>query len=117
MWGSGLLVILLSGGILGQQPNCQMENVLMKCKNTGNGGYTYFNRGTEWNPASEMQEFDTSNQEDCKPCCKDPNTSIQKCPDTDRPDEDGVSYDQLRDLEGLRGWKECRVNGKWQTIR
>ena len=105
MWRSGLLVILLSGGILGQQQqlNCQMENVLMKCKNTGNGGHTYYNRGSEWNPASEMQEFDTSNQEECKPCCKDPNTSINKCPETDLPDEDGVSNDQLRDLAPAPG--------------
>ena len=106
MWGSGLLVILLSGGILasdwanrGQQLNCNTEDVLMKCKNTGNGGYTYYNRGSEWNPASEMQEFDTSNQEDCKPCCKDPNTSSNKCLETDLPDEDGESNDQLRELD------------------
>ena len=117
MWGSGLLVLLLSGGILAQQPSCQMADVLMKCKNTGSGGHTYYNRGSEWDPGAGTSVWDTSNQEDCHPCCKDPNTSITKCPDTDLPDEKGVSYDQLRDLEGLRGWKECRVNGKWQTIR
>ena len=124
MWGSGLLVILLSGGILasdwanrGQQLNCNTEDVLMKCKNTGNGGHTYYNHGTEWDPYAAIWGWDDTNQEDCHPCCKDPNTSIAKCPDTDLPDEKGVSYDQLRDLEGLRGWKECRVNGKWETIR
>merc|ERR1711953_273557 len=104
MWRSGLLAILLSGGILGQPDlNCQMENVLMKCKNTGNGGHTYFNQGSEWNPAYEMLDWEESNQEDCKPCCKDPNTSINKCPDTDLPDEQGVSYDQLRDLSPRPG--------------
>ena len=104
MWRSGLLAILLFGGILGQPDlNCQMENVLMKCKNTGNGGFTYFNHGSEWNPAYEMLARDPSNQESCMPCCKDPNTSINKCPETDLPDEDGVSYDQLRDLSPAPG--------------
>ena len=103
MWVRGLLVIFLSGGILGQPPSCQMADVLMKCKNTGNGGHTYFNHGTEWDPYAAIWGWDEGNQEDCHPCCKDPNTSIQKCPDTDRPDEEGVSYDQLRDLAPAPG--------------
>ena len=106
MWGTsgGLLVILLSGGILGQPDlNCQMADVLMKCKNTGSGGHTYYNRGSEWDPGAGTSVWDTSNQEDCHPCCKDPNTSINKCPETDLPDEDGVSNDQLRDLAPAPG--------------
>ena len=95
MWRAGLLVILLSGGILGQRLDCQMADVLLKCKNTWNGGYTYFNHNSE----SERAVFDTSNQEDCKPCCKDPNTSSNKCLETDLPDEDGESNDQLRELD------------------
>ena len=83
--------------------HCQTADVLMKCKNSQHGGHTYFNQGTEWNPANEMSAWDTSNHEDCHPCCKDPDTSIQKCPDTDRPDEEGVSYDQLRDLAPAPG--------------
>ena len=70
----------------------------MKCRNTQHGGHTYYNRGSEWNPTYVELARDTSNQESCKPCCKDPNTSINKCPDTDLPDEQGVSYDQLREL-------------------
>ena len=90
MWRAGLLVILLSGGILGQRLDCHLQDVLMKCKDTRNGRYNYFNHASV---------FDTSNQEDCKPCCKDPNTSITKCLETDLPDEDGVSNDQPRETD------------------
>merc|ERR1711997_229390 len=105
MWRSGLLAILLSGGILGHQAlqHCNTEDVLMKCRNTQHGGHTYYNRGSEWNPTYVELARDTSNQEDCKPCCKEPNTSINKCPDTDLPDEQGVSYDQLRELSPAPG--------------
>ena len=75
MWGSGLLVILLSGGILGGQAlNCRMSDVLMRCRRQG-GGYNYFDPGTV-----------TSNQEDCKACCKVPGTWA--CPETDLLDQD-----------------------------
>ena len=118
MWRSGILLIFLSGGILaGQQLNCQMADVLMKCKNTQNGGFTYRNQGSEWNPEAAEMRYDHLNQEHCKPCCKEPNTSINKCPDTDLPDEDGVSYDQLRDLVGVKGWLRCNIDGRKFFIR
>ena len=105
MWRSGLMLILLTGGILAQQAlNCNHEDVLMKCKNNRNGGHTYFNQGSEWDPEVALRDWHTSNQEDCHPCCKDPNTSIDKCPETDLPDENGESWDQLREPFGVRGW-------------
>ena len=112
------MVILLTGGILGQETfNCHTEDLLMKCKNNRGGGYTYFNQGSEWDPDTQSRAWDTSNREDCHPCCKDPNTSTNKCPETDLPDENGESWDQLREPLGLRGWLECKINGQWHTIR
>ena len=115
MWRSGILLIFLSGGILGE--HCNTADVLMKCKNTQNGGFIYRNNGSEWDPEAVRMQWDDSSLEDCKPCCKEPNTSINKCPDTDLPDEDGVSYDQLRDLVGVRGWFACNFDGRKIFIR
>ena len=97
--------------------HCQTADVLMKCKNSQHGGHTYFNQGTESHPETQVRASDTSNREDCHPCCKDPNTSINKCPDTDLPGEDGVSYDQLRELVGVRGWFACNFDGRKIFIR
>ena len=117
MLGSGLLVILLSGEILGQQNmnlNCQFQDVLMKCRDSPDGGYTYYNYGPEWEPRTVRKVRDTSSQELCEPCCRDPDTTIDRCPETDHPDEKGVSWDRLKNTTKISGggWMVCRLPGE-----
>jgi len=68
------LLLLLCGQILAR--DCDNADVLVKCRNSRLGGFAYYNLKI-WTPTLRQGE-------DCEPCCRRRNTSLDQCPRRDR---------------------------------